>query len=913
MSQPAWQRIEEIFHEASELPPSQRAAFLSRACAGDDQLRHEVETLLANDEGGDNVLEAAVNQAVEQLPDAESGHLVGKSIGPFHITELIGKGGMGMVFKAQDTQLNRIVAIKALPLDRHTEPESRRRFVQEAKTTSALNHPNIVTVHTILEEDGTDFLVMEYLPGQTLDRVIPAKGLPVKTALKYAIEIADALAAAHAAGVLHRDVKPSNIMISAEGRVKVLDFGLAKLAPSSTANPAETKTGLMFGTASYMSPEQAQGKRADARSDVFAFGAVLYEMVTGRRAFAGEDVITILAAVLHSSPPALRTVAPGAPSELEWIASRCLKKDPERRIQHMVEVKLALQEILDHIESPSDAPVKPAPRRPWWLAAAGIVLAAAALAAAAWWGSRFFHQQPITFQRLTFRRGDVITARFTPGGSVVYAAQWDGGPLTLFFAQPGTREARDLGLPPANILSVSPQSEMALLLGSGEPNTYGTLASVPLSGGAPREILENVAFGDWRPDGKSLAVVRSVEGHHRVEYPIGTVLYQTDSLRPPLYVHVSPQGDAVAFFDYSEVGDYSLNVIAPPRPRQVLSRGWRTAAGMGWSPGGKEVWFSGSRPGDAPALHAVDLSGRERLLTQIPGWGVLHDIARDGQLLLANVDSRIGVQCLPPGMKDERDLAWLDASLLYDMSDDGKWILFGELSSGEGRNPALYLRRTDGAPAIKLGYGNRGALARDGKSIACVRQEGLNSQLLVLPTGAGEARTLSTPGVRLESVEWFPDGKRLLITSIEADRTPRTYILDLAGGKASPVTAAGVRASRISPNGHAVIIAKAGKLFLHAFESGTDTLIGVADSADPVIRWSGDGRYLFVQHNDSDRGITILRLPAHGGQKETWRKLKTPDATASFASIVQLSADGQAYAVSFQRDLATLYLVKGVK
>ncbi len=923
---PRWQRIEEIFHDAIELPASQRAAFLSAACAGDDQLRREVDTLLAHDDSSGNLVEAAVNEAVEQLPaepGADSGlrsdQLIGKHIGVFHITELIGKGGMGMVFKARDTQLNRTVAIKALPLDSHSGLEARRRFVQEAKATSALNHPNIVTVHSIIheggQESGTDFMVMEYVAGQTLDQAIPAKGLPVERALKYGIEIADALAAAHAAGIVHRDVKPSNIMVTAEGRIKVLDFGLAKLTESSAANPAETKTGLVFGTASYISPEQAQGKRADARSDIFAFGAVLYEMVTGRRAFAGDDVITILAAVLHDSTPSIRMAAAGAPPELEWIISRCMKKDPERRIQHMVEVKLALREVLENLGSLTESPVAARSRRRMWLLAPALIgLTAAALVFAAWLGPRIFQRQPITFQRLTFQRGDVITARFAPGGSVVYAAEWDGAPPTLFLAQPGSREARDLGLPPANILSVSPQSEMALLLGSGEPNTVGTLASVPLSGGAPRDILENVAFGDWRPDGKALAVVRSVEGHHRVEYPIGNVLYQTESLRPPLYLRVSPQGDAVAFFDYSEFGDYSLNVIRPPHPRQVLSRGWRTIAGIAWSPSGKEIWFSGGRPSDAPALYSVDLSGRERLLTQIPGWGSLYDVARDGQLLLANVDSRIGLQCLSPSAKDERDLAWLDASQVFDMSQDGNWILFGELSAGEGRNPALYLRRTTGGPAVKLGYGGRAALSGDGKRVVCIRQDGNNSQLMVVPTGAGESLILPTPGIRPESVEWFPDGKRLLFTGFEADRLPRTYILDLAGGKARLVTSAAVRASSISPDGRTTVTIKLGRLVLHSLDSGAETPSGVVEPGDSVIRWSGDGRYLFVQHDDNDRrGIAIRRVEAHGGQEETWRKLKPLDATAIFLSKVRLSADGQAYAVSFQRDLATLYIVRGVK
>jgi serine/threonine protein kinase len=328
MNDPRWRRIEEVFHQAADLDHAQRADFLSTACTGDDQLRREVESLLANDDLDDNMVETAVSKAVDQLPDvqADAGDdLVGKHIGPYLVTELIGKGGMGMVFKARDTQLNRPVAIKALPTDRMTDPERKRRFLQEAKATSALNHPNIVTVHGITQEHDTDYIVMEFVSGKTLDQLIPHKGLPLKQAVRYGLAIADAVAAAHAAGIVHRDIKPSNIMVTEQGRVKVLDFGLAKLAePDQTgekelAEPLTTKAGMVFGTASYMSPEQAEGKRADTRSDIFSFGALLYQMVTGRRAFPGDNVITILAAVINQEPPPIATFVPNAPRELEWV------------------------------------------------------------------------------------------------------------------------------------------------------------------------------------------------------------------------------------------------------------------------------------------------------------------------------------------------------------------------------------------------------------------------------------------------------------------------------------------------------------------------------------------------------------------------------------------------------------------
>lgn len=925
MTEEQWRQVEDVFHHAAELPAPDRDEFLSEACAGDAEVRREVESLLANDDPDDNVVEKAVSQAADQLPqepDNGGEDLIGRSIGPYVVTELIGRGGMGMVYKARDTQLNRTVAIKALPSSRVPDPERKRRFLQEARATSVLNHPNIVTVHGITQHDGTDFMVMEYVSGKTLDRLIPGKGLPLKTAVKYGMEIADALAAAHAGGIVHRDIKPSNIMITDKGRVKVLDFGVAKLvepadgseqsAERGLADPLTTKAGMVIGTAGYMSPEQAEGKPADARSDVFAFGALLYEMATGRRAFPGQNVITILSAVINLEPAPLKSAIPNAPLELDWTVSRCLKKDPERRIQHMVEAKIALEEICERLESPAPAAPALRARRRWILPAAAALLAAIALGG--WASLRLFHREPVTFQRLTFSRGDVITAKFAPNGSVVYAASWDGAPPTLYLAQPGNREARSLDLPTSNIQSISPSGEMAILLDAGDSRTYGTLARVPLSGGVPRAVLENVWCADWGPDGKSIAVVRTENGRHRVEYPIGTVLYETQALRPPLHVRVSPHEDLVSFFDFAEMGDYALNVVGARQPRRVLSRGWRAVGGAEWSPDGKEIWFGGARPNGDVALWAVDLAGRERLLAEIPGSAVLVDVARDGRLLLVNADSRIGLRVRSPGAKEDRDLGWLDTSSISDISKDGSEILFAELSAGEGRNPAFYLRRTDGSPAVRLGNGSRGLLSPDGKWVACVRRDRDHSRLVLLATGAGEEKPLPTGNIQVETAEWFPDGKRILFSGSDSDRPPRTYVLDVASGNIQTVTAPGVRASAVSPDGKFAAVISGGKLMLHAIEGGREVVVAPTERNVGLVRWSGDGQHLFLQRARADsRGMTILRLDVRNGTVEVWRELKLPDPTALFFGPVRISADGQSYAFSFQRDLATLYLVKGVK
>jgi serine/threonine protein kinase/Tol biopolymer transport system component len=915
MSDERWQRVEDLFHRAIDLAPAERSRFLAGACAGDDELLREVESLLAHDAANEDVVGAAVDQAVERLPERSVGELVGKHVGAYVLTELIGKGGMGMVFKARDTRLNRLVAIKALSPDYFADPERKRRFLQEAKSASALNHPNIVTVHDIGEEDGSDFLIMEYVSGKTLDRLIPRKGLPLKQALQYSLEIADALTAAHAAGIVHRDIKPSNIMVTDLGRIKILDFGLAKRTEPADAGrqPAratvsmQTEPGKMIGTVEYMSPEQAEGKAADERSDIFSFGVLLYEMVTGKRAFQGKNIITILSTVINQEPPPPRSLAASVPRELEWLIIRCLKKDRDRRVHHIIDVKLALQELLERIDALAE-PVVRVPGRRYWVAA--LIALALGLTLGAWLGQRIFRGVPITYQRLTFRRGDLSAARFAPGGTVVYTAAWDGAPPALFSAMPGNREARDLGLPPATIFAVSSSGEMAI---GFESANLSTLARAPLAGGAPRRVLENVSSADWAPDGESLAVVRTSDRRYRIEYPIGTVLYETQ-IGPPLWLRVSPRGDRLTFFDFTQGGDYSLTVVDAARRRRVLSRGWRAIGGLGWAPGGGEIWFSALRVGGDSALWAVDLSGRERLLMQIPGFGLLADVSRDGSILLAEVNSRIGIRCLAPRAQEERDLGWQDTSSVSDISSDGREILFTELSDGKGRNPSIYLRRTDGSAAVKLGYGSTPALSPDGNWVLCMRREGEKSIPLLLPTGAGEAKALSTGAILPDSVEWFPDGKRILITGNESGKPSRTYASDLATGDIRPVTPVGVRAGRISPDGRVAIVRNAGKLFFHSLDNDRQWPVRSTDPADSAIRWSGDGQHLFLQHTQpGQRAVTILRFDMQTGHSTNWHILKVPEAGANFRRQARLSADGKSYAFSFQQDVTTLYLVKGVR
>jgi len=436
-------------------------------------------------------------------------------------------------------------------------------------------------------------------------------------------------------------------------------------------------------------------------------------------------------------------------------------------------------------------------------------------------GSHFLKNTPPSFERLTYRRGDVSGARFSPDGqTVVFSAQWNNEPIAIFSMRPGSRESRHLDLPAGRILSISSSGEMAILLGAGASLSAGTLARVALSGGAPREILDDVNDADWSPDGTKLAVSRTVEVRYRIEYPIGNVLSESEG-RPPMPVRVSPKGDQIAFFEYdTEVGDFAVTIMDLHGRKRVLSRGWAAAAGLGWSPKGDEIWFGGTRTGGEPALRAVNLQGNERILMETIAWPALHDITRDGRVLVAADDSRVGISGFASGAQRELDLSRLETSLIYDISSDGKTVLFVELSYGQPRNTAIYLRQTDGSAAVRLGDGNHPMLSPDGKWVACILNEGSGSALLLLPTAAGESRRISTNGMHYERVEWFPDGRHLMFNGNEPNHRVSAFMQSTSGGEPVPITPEGTTAGQVSPDQKYVTVGAAGKLSLCSIAGG---------------------------------------------------------------------------------------------
>jgi len=873
----------------------------------------------------------------------------GVRLGPYEILSPLGAGGMGEVWRARDTRLGREVAIKVLPAELDTDPERLKRFEREARAVSSLSHPNIVTVYEVARQDDASVIVMELVEGQTLRGLLGGTPVPLRKILAIAPQIAEGLARAHAAGIVHRDLKPENVMVTGDGRVKILDFGLAKLtqpeleSDATAARPTvsmATRPGIVMGTVSYMSPEQALGHPLDFRSDQFSLGSVLYEMATGRTAFRRESVPQTLTAIIEDDPDPVGRAAPKTPAPLRWVIERCLSKEPKGRYASTEDLARELADLRDHVtelSSGSAVEIEPARRRPRWRAIALALAGLGALVGMFVLGdrARLAKTSDPRFRQLTFRGAGIGTARFAPDGqTIVFSSQTEGKPPEILSMRLDSPEARSLGLPPAQIMSISSTGQMAILLAprfalgpraghlafeqlsQRDPFLLaGTLAQAPLGGGAPREILDDVAFADWDVGGRGLAVVHRFGNRYRLEHPIGTPVFEgeKDFLNHPRF---SSRG-LLAFKDWDEM--YVKEAGSPPR--RIQSQG--ADVEIAWSEPSSEIWSSVG-PGSS-ALHgeafinAFTPGGRERTVQRLPGDFILYDIAPDGRVLLGRLIETTEILGSFPDEPRERNLSVFETSEAVSLSAAGDVLLVGDLNIVEFG----YVRRTDGSEPRRVSADCAAAsLSLDGRLFLCVENDGF----AIAPTGPGEKRRLGRGGVSTEVTDlgrckFFPDGKRIYFAGVAADGKDRIWVQDLDGGKPRGVTPDGVRRPVVVGEGRSLCARAAdGAWYLYPVDETGEPrkVVGIQPGEEP-IQSSPEG-ILYVRGADELRpGETLMttrvyRLDPATGRRELWKEIPPRDPrTGGAIGTILFSGDGRTCVWTHIRYSTELVLAEGLK
>jgi hypothetical protein len=822
---------------------------------------------------------------------------------------------MGQVYRARDTRLRRDVALKIIHPSL-LKPQYVERLSREARAAASLNHPNIVSVFDVGIAGDVPYVVSELLEGESLRERLDRGPLPFRKALEYATQVAQALAAAHSKGIWHRDLKPANVFITAGGQVKLLDFGLVKLqdGEGGPASGDETvselsRPGMAIGTAGYMAPEQVVGDPVDHRTDIFAFGAVLYEMLTGNRAFNRSSPVETMNAVLKEEPPDAMARNPLLPPAAAAVVRRCLEKNKEERYQSARDLAFHLRQLEP---GTTGAHVSP-PRRVRVLPTLLGIGALAAAATATWMLTRAAPAP--AFQQIDFHRGRIGGARFA-AGAVVYSQAAGGGPLEVWLTLAAGPESRSLGYAGADVLAAR-GNELALSVRrryAGGERFTGTLARAPVGGGTPRELLQDVEDADWDPAGTQLAVARSagIGAGSQLEYPIGRLLYRTaGSIHSP---RVSRDGRRVAFVEDPAglgVGGRVL-VASQDGPPKTLTRDWASARGLAWSPRGDEVWFTAAEANSNRALRAVDLDGRERLVFEAPGPLTIWDAAPDGRVLITRDDKTRSIVGMPPGAGSERDLSWFntDTTGLAGLSSDGQWLLFGDRFG-------LYTRRTSGEPAARLGF--EGAWADDlspDHTLVLATSSAMN-QLILVPTGAGDPRPL--PGHPIQSYAgamWFPDGRRILANGREAGKKLRSWVVDLSGATPRPLTAEGTWALSISRDGKlaAAISPGAGKgITLWPTDGGPARPVSGSEPDDRPVAWTSDGGSLWI-FKRGELPASISRLEIATGRRRVWKRISPADLAGVYSiGDFYVTPSGHAYFYSFERILSQLYVARHLR
>jgi len=832
----------------------------------------------------------------------------GTRVGPYEVVALLGAGGMAEVYRAKDTRLGREVAIKVVSEALGGDGAFLERFDREAKLAASLAHPNVVALFDVGLQDGKPYFVTELLQGETL-RERSVKGtIQLATALEWAAQMAQGLAAAHERGIVHRDLKPENVFITRDGHVKLLDFGIAKLVEAvqaatphglmdDTVSPSgsHTRTGVVVGTPGYMSPEQVRGDSVDARTDFFSLGAVLYEMLCGRRAFPAGPVVESGYAILHNEPEPLPA---SVPPLVMQVVQRCLEKEPGRRFQSARDLAFNLELVRAPTVSGVTARDLAGQRsfsRNWRLLLA-ISLATLGVAAAMYFLGRGARPGPPAVESLVSGLGRVSAGRFNPDGRVIFSAAWEGQPLQIYAQSPGSLEAQALGLRDMALLAVSPTGELAVLVRPesiyGIPR--GTLAVVPGVGGTPREVAENVLRADWSPTGE-LAVVRSVGGREQLEYPIGKVLLDDSNLL--LNPRVSPNGDVVALFS----GNQLKLVDRKGQTRTLTSK--VHGAQVAWAPNGEEVWFTNYRGAAVWAANAR--TGETRLVYQGLFEMALEDISKDGRVLVNAMERRWEITFAPSGNLSQ---VRLSSGSLMELSDDGGQVLSGS-RTGASLGP------TDGGPPLKLGTGAALALSPDAKWV--LAQDNDSTDLTLLSVGPERPRTLAT-GMTVAAARFFHDGHHIVFTGQRAgEKQLHLYAMSLDGGTPVALSQAGIpwmERILVSRDGRFVAVRAADEvLTLYPTDGGPAVPLSELGKDVQAVAWNPEGHLWVRPQFQRELPSRILLYDFTRRRMLQDRRFSLNDSAGVLAvSNAASTPDARAIAFEYERVLGHLFLLDGL-
>jgi serine/threonine protein kinase len=853
----------------------------------------------------------------------------GTKLGPYEILAPLGAGGMGEVYRARDPRLGREVAIKVLPAGCSSDAERLRRFEQEARATAALNHPNILALFDIGRQDDFPYIVSELLEGETLRVRLAAGPLPARKAIEYALQIVRGLAAAHDHGIFHRDLKPENIFVARDGHVKILDFGLAKLVlpePSTLAGfsaaptlDSATGRGVLLGTIGYMSPEQCRGAAIDARSDLFSFGTVLYEMLSGKRAFSGNTTADTISAILREEPPDLAITGRDVPPMLNRIVHHCLEKDPAARFQSARDIAFALESLSTISASvPAPAVSVEKPRKSWLIPGLlGVILLLLLAVGLLWVRAGAPPPALPQYHQLTFAREAVNSARFAPDQhTVVYGSARTGGQSELFSITPDSLAPISLGMKDTDVAAISPAGEMLLIQQKRvlfSNSRVGVLARAPLTGGAPRPILRDVQDADWGPENK-IALAHYVDGHYRLEYPAGHLLYETTGYVS--HVRVSPKGDLVAFADHPTFGDDggTIGVIDSSGRKRTLSPTEVSIIGLAWAPSGKEVWFSAADSGIYVQLKSVDLSGHTRVVARVPGVLGVHDIAKDGRVLLRHETTRLVTVAKPPGQDRESDLSVTEWTLAWAISPDGKQVLLEEEGAGSQPGYDIYARPIDGSAPVRIGEGEGRDFSSDMKWVLATLPLRIPRQLFLIPLGPGTPEQITHDSIDHADFQFLPDGKAVVFNGSEPGHKPRIYTQAIGSSSPRAISPEGVSGAAPSAEGKFVFGFSDAVALYPVDGQGAPRPVPGIHPDEFIASVLADGRSVLVGSLVNHTSLEIFRVDLATSHRELFKKIEPSDLVGlSLFPNVKFSRDGKAYVYSYIRTLSELYRVDGLR